>query len=121
MRGRQYSGDCPDGLEAAFLAAHADGYGLYERQAALGSISKRLHNGKERAKELEYLLAEKTALLISSDVEAVERAAIAIDLKQLAQEKAEVEVSIRQLEYDYAMAERDYDDYRNRIAYRNGS
>ena len=101
VRGRRYSGVCPDGLEAAFLAAHADGYGLYERQAALRSISKRLHNGKERAKELEYLLAETTALLISSEVDATERAAIAIDLKQLAEEKAEVEVSISQLEYDY--------------------
>ncbi len=120
VRGRQYSGVCPDGLEAAFLVAHADGYGLYERQAALRSISKRLNYNEKRAKELEYLLAETTALLISSDVEAAERAAIAIDLKQLAQEKAEVDVSIRQLEYDYAVADRDYEDYRNRIAYRNG-
>ncbi len=120
-RGYRYSGVCPAGLEGAFLAAHADGYGLYERQAALKSIGKQLHYSKARAKEIEFLLAQKTALLISAEVEVIERAAMAIELKQLAQEKVEVEQSLHQLEYDYAAAEREYQDYRGRIAYRQGS
>lgn len=120
-RGYRYSGVCPATLEGAFVAAHAEGYGLYERQAALTRIRKRLHHSKERAKEIEYILAEKTVLLVSSDVEVTDRAAIAIDLKQLAEEMAEVEISIRQLEHDYAVAEREYEDYRNHMTHQYGS
>ena len=119
-RGYTYSGACPVALEGAFLAAHAEGYGLYERQAALAAIRKRLHHSKERAKDIEYILVEKTVLLVSSEVEVTDRAAIAVELKQLAVEMADVEISIRQLEHDYAVAERDYEDYRNHLSYRRG-
>ena len=120
VRGYNYSGVCPVELEDAFLAAHADGYGLYERHAALKRISKRLHRSKRRADEIEYLLVETTALLISPDVETTERAAIAVEFKQLTEEKIDIENSIDQLEYDHAMAEREYEDYRSRIANRYG-
>jgi hypothetical protein len=116
VHGQQYSGVCPVELEDAFLAAHAEGYGLYERGAALNRLRKRLHRSQERAKEIEYRLAETTALLISPELAPSERATIAIELKQLTEEKFDVERSIDQLEHDYAAAELEYDDYRERLA-----
>ncbi len=116
--GYRYSGVCPAHLEGAFLAAHTDGYGLYERQAALNNISGQLQYNRERSREIEYLMVEKTTLLVSPTVLPTDRAAIAIQLKQLAEEKAEVERSIPRLERDHAKAERDYQNYRNQLANR---
>jgi Protein of unknown function (DUF2799) len=116
VHGQQYSGVCPVELEAAFVAAHADGYGLYERSAALNHIRKKLHRSQERAKEIEYRLAETTTLLISPELQAADRATVAIELKQLAEEKIDLERSIDELEDDYAAAEFEYEDYRRRMA-----
>jgi hypothetical protein len=118
-QGRPYSGICPASLEAAFVAAHADGYGLYTRRMALNKVRKRLRYSEKRAKEIEYQLAENTALLISPDIEGSKRAAIAVELKQLAEEKVELEAAIRQLEHDRARAEREYDRYQDFVASRH--
>jgi len=115
MHGHQYPGVCPVELEEAFLAAHADGYGVYERGAALDHIRRRLHRSQERAKSIEYRLAERTALLISPALAPTERATLVIELKQLTEEKIDLERSIDELEQDYAVAELEYEDYRRRI------
>ena len=118
--GNAYAGVCPLALEAGFVAAHAEGYGLYQREAALRRLGKQLHHSRRRAEEIEYLLADRTALLIAPDLEAGARASLAIELKQLAQEKIRIEQSIDQLEYDYAAAEQEYEDYRQHSADRHG-
>jgi len=118
--GNPYGGVCPLALEAGFVAAHAEGYGLYQREAALRQLGKQLHYSRRRAEEIEYLLADRTALLIAPDLEAPARASIAIELKQLAQEKIRIEQSIDQLEYEYAAAEQEYEDYRQHSADRHG-
>ncbi|MDJ0944844.1 MAG: DUF2799 domain-containing protein [Kiloniellales bacterium] len=117
-RGRRYSGVCPTELEADFLAAHAEGFGLYERRRELNRIGQELDRARARADEIEHLVAENTALLISPGIPPSERAALVIELKQLAEEKITVEESILDLEYDYAAAERALDDYRAAIATR---
>ena len=119
-RGRRYTGVCPAGLEAAFVGAHTEGYGLYRLSTALKGIDRRLRRNKQRAKRIEFLLAEKTTLLIGPEGAASERAALAIELKQLAVERGEVEEAIRQLEHDHAVAEHEYEDYRLRVGYRYG-
>lgn len=121
VRGRGYAGVCPPELEPAFMAAYSDGYGLYERQATLSSLRNQIRHNKDRASEIEYLLVDRTASLVSQDIMPADRAAIAIEIKQLAEEKAEVEESIRRLEVEYAAAEQDYEIYRDRVAYRNGN
>lgn len=117
--GYRYTGVCPTHLEAAFLDAHADGAGLYQRKSALNRIGKRLSSSKARAKEIEYLLVEKTALLIAPTLPTPERAALAVELKQLTEEKIAVEQSIFRLEDDQAEAQRDYEDYRSQLANRH--
>lgn len=117
--GQGYGGICPAELEGAFLAAHTDGYGLYERKIALSDLNKRLRRSKRRSQAIDQLVVEKTALLFLPDITAVQRAAIAVELEQLAAEKSEIEQSIPRLERDYAAAERDFNSYRGRIADRH--
>ena len=116
--GYRYGGICPAHLEGPFLAAHADGYGLYERQAALTAIGNQLKYAQARTREIEIQVVDKTAYLISPVLSPAQRAATTIELKQLVEEKATLEASIPQLERDYAEAERDYESYRREIAAR---
>jgi hypothetical protein len=118
-RGYRYNGICPAHLEGPFLAAHTVGYGLYERRATLNRIGTRLSYSRQRASEIEYLVVEKTTLMLSPTLPGPERALIAVELKQLAEEKVEVERSIHQLEVEHAEAERDYQAYRDSIANRH--
>ena len=117
--GYRYNGVCPAHLEPLFLEAHADGYGLYQRNATLNQIGKQLANSRARAKSIEYELVEKSTRLVSPLMLPADRAAIVVELKQLTEEKVEVEQSIERLEQDYAAAERDYQHYRSRIAGRH--
>ena len=119
-QGEPSAGICPAELEGPFLAAHAEGYGLYERGAALDQISRQLHHSRERARRIEYRLAESAALLISPVLAPTERATLVIELKQLTEEKIALERTIDQLEHDYALAELEYADYRQQIASKNG-
>jgi len=118
-RGYRYTGICPAHHEGAFLAAHTDGYGLYERRSAVNRIGKRLGSNRQRASEIEYLVVEKTTLMLSPTIPPTERALIAVELKQLAEEKTDVERAILRLEVEHAAAERDYQAYRSRIANRH--
>ncbi len=117
-KGYRYAGICPAELEPAFLTAHADGYGLYERHATLSRIGKALQRSRARGREIETSLAEKSMLLVSPQLDVSRRATIAIEIKQLTDEMVEVETSITHLERDHAEAEREYDRYRNSIAAR---
>jgi len=114
-QGYQYRGICPAGLESAFVAAHADGYGLYQRHATLKGIRSRLNHRKKRANEIERQLVEKTAALVSFNTGPSQRASLAVDLKQLAEEKGEIEQTIVQLERDEVLAARDYEAYRRQL------
>lgn len=116
--GYRYNGVCPAHLEAAFVAAHGDGLGLYQRKATVNRIGRKLNTSKARAKEIEYLLVEKGAMLISPILLPAELASLAIELKQLGEEKVAVERSIPQLEQDHAEAQRDYEHYRSQLANR---
>ena len=118
--GYRYAGVCPSESEGAFLAAHADGYGLYKRRVAVARIVKRLQKSKRRADQIEFSFVEKTAQLVSGDVSVAQRAAIGVEIKQLAEKKADLALTIQQLEYDREVAQRDYDEYRARMADRNG-
>lgn len=117
-RGYHYSGICPPALEGAFLNAHADGYGLYERRVAVAHISKQLNNSHKRAKIVERDIAEKSAQLVAAETLPQRRATLVVDLKQLAEEKVRLEHAIRQLEHDREQAEIDYARHKGYIASR---
>lgn len=114
--GHRYSGICPEHLEAAFVDAHAESYGLYERHAALDGIGRRLNAKRNRAKTVEHLVVQKTAKLLAPGLPGAERASLVVELKQLGEERHALEEAIHHLELDYADAEREYESYRSRIA-----
>lgn len=118
VRGYRYGGACPSHLAGTFHAANNDGYGLYERRLARDRIGSKLRNSKRRAQEIERLIAQKTANLISRRMSPNRIANSAIQLKQLGEEKAELAHAIPQLEEDYADASRVYEGYRNSVANR---
>ena len=115
-QGQPDPGVCPAVLEAAFVEAHAAGYGLYERGALLDRLRRKLRHSRRRADEIEHLLAERTALLLAPRLAPAQRASIAVDLKQLTQERIDLERAIDRLEDEHAAAEADYEDYRSALA-----
>jgi hypothetical protein len=115
LHGAPYGGICPLELEGRFLAAHADGYGLYERGAALDHIRKRIRYSRERARNIEHRMAEGAALLIAPDLLPTERATLVIELKQLTEEKIDLAREIDRLEQEHAAAELEYEAYRGRL------
>jgi hypothetical protein len=119
-QGRPDPGVCPVVLEAAFVAAHADGWGLYQRGAVIDRLRKRLHYSRKRSQEIEYLLAERTALLIAPHLATAERATVAVELKQLTEEKIDLERAIDRLEDEHAAAEIEYQDYLSHLADHHG-
>ena len=110
--GRRYNGVCPPELERGFIEAHAQGWGLYERKRTVHRLKKKLHSAEHRAKQIEHLLAEKTAALVMTRGNVQQRASLAIELKQLTQEKIEVERDLPVIERDHAAAVDEYDRYR---------
>ena len=120
LRGYRYAGVCPPEQEPAFQAAHTDGYGLYQRRAAVSKVGKRLRNSKRRANRIEIKLVETTAQLVAAGVEISKRAAMGVEIKQLADKKADLELAIHRLEQEYAAAKQEYEEYRIRIALRRG-
>lgn len=115
-RGSRYAGICPAELEGPFLVAYDEGYGLYEREATLRNLNKRLHHSRERADKVEHLLAEHTTRLLSPELPAGEVAATAVEIKQLTQERVELERRISELEQEEAAAEYELERYRSRLA-----
>jgi hypothetical protein len=116
--GYRYTGVCPEHLEAAFLDAHAESFGLYERQAAINRIDRQLIANQNRISEIEYLLVKRTAQLLTPTMLPGERAGLVVQLKQLGEEKGALEESIHHLEHERAVAEEDYESYRSQVAYR---
>ena len=120
LQGQSDPGVCPVMFEAAFVEAHAAGFGLYERGALVDRLRRKLHHSRRRAHEIEHLLAKQTALLLAPHLAPAQRASIAVDLKQLTQERIELEGAIERLEDEHAAAEFEYEQYRSAIETRHG-
>ncbi len=117
-RGYRYGGVCPSHMASDFHTANNDGYGLFERRIARDRIAKELRNTKRRQQEVERLIAQKTAKLVTARMSPNRIAKLAVQLKQLSEEKVEIAHAIPRLENDYADASRVYEGYRNSVANR---
>jgi len=119
--GRKYANVCPPGLEGAFLDAYEDGLGLRERRAAVDNAASRLSQARQRADNLELIIADKTTAMISPATPLGDRVNIGIEIKQLTQEKVELERSIPGMEAALSNARYELNDYRDRISGRYSS
>lgn len=116
--GYRYGGVCPPQLESAFLAAHADGYGLYQRRATVKRLSRLIARKQQRSNTIEQLMARKTAALVSPRMYPSKRVEIGVELKQLTEERLNIEREISQLQIDLEDARRDYRLYSDSVAQR---
>ena len=115
--GYRYGGACPVGLEAAFLDAHADGYGLYQRRVSVNRLRKRISRKHRRSKSIEQLLAKNTAALVSSQTPPSRRLFIGVEIKHLTEERIDIERSISELEIELEQARSDYQSYSKSLAH----
>lgn len=111
-QGQQYNGGCPFAMEGAFRAAFAEGAGLYDRQMAVDQSRSQLDYARQRSKEIEFQIVDRTAAAASPLMFPADRIAIGLEIKNLIQEKAALNASIPQLEQDHEAAQADYDAYR---------
>lgn len=119
--GRKYPNICPPRLEGPFLDAHNDGLGLNKRRAAVDSAASRLGQARQRANDLELIVADKAAAMISPATPLADRVNIGIQIKQLTQEKVDLERSIPRMEADLNEAQYELNDYRGSISGRYSS
>jgi len=116
--GYRYRGVCPADLEGPFLAAHADGMGLYNRRVAVDRLRSLINRKHNRSNTVERLIAKKTAALVSPLTPPPQRLTLGVELKQLTEERIEIDREIGRLEIDLAHAEQDYRGYSESIAHR---
>lgn len=121
LEGRKYANVCPPDMEGAFMDARKDGLGLREHRAAVDNAASRLSQARQRADNLELIIAEKTAAMISPETPLADRVNIGIEIKQLTQEKVNLERSIPRMEADLNNTQSELEDYRSGIAGRYSS
>ena len=117
-RGYRYTGICPKNLEAPFLAAHADGLGLYQRRTTVNRLRKQISRKSRRSQQIERTMAKKTSELVSPLTLPSQRLLIGVELKQLTEERIEIERVIGDLQVDLDQALHDYRGYQDSIANR---
>lgn len=119
--GRRYHGGCPPELDAAFSQAHADGYGLWEREKAVDDAQSELDRARQRSDSLELEIADMTKALLSPTMQTADRITMGIEMKQRVQEKSEVSRSIPRLEAELSAAQSELAKYRASLAGRYSS
>lgn len=116
--GYRYENGCPPELEGPFLDAHSDGFGLYQRRMAAQEASERLNNARQRSKDLEFIIANKTKAMLLPDTSVLDRPEMVVEIKQLTEEKAKLSKTIPQLQSEYDAAQREYEQYQANITAR---
>lgn len=111
-QGGSYNGMCPADLDPAFADAYESGQQFHALQARLSNVSHQLESRRGDLHEAESDIVSRSAVAISSDATAEERAQAVLDVKHLGEEVGRLKSEIRQLEEDRVLRERDLEDYR---------
>lgn len=111
-QGGSYNGMCPSDLDASFAAAYESGRQLHALQSRLSNVSYALESRRGDLREAEADIVSRSAVAISSDATAEERAQAVLDVKNLGELVGRLKTEIRQLEEDRVHRERDLEEYR---------
>ncbi|NLG76101.1 MAG: DUF2799 domain-containing protein [Xanthomonadaceae bacterium] len=117
-QGAKYHGLCPADLDGPFTTAYESGHHLYTLRARVEDAAYRLGAKRSELESIEKDIVRQSALAVSSDASADERAQAVVDVKRLAERSGRLKEEIQQLERDKAVFERDLEDYRATLAYR---
>lgn len=115
LSGHAYRGECPAGLEAAFVASHANGYGLYQREREVDRLRFELDQNLSREDHLQQMIIKKRALLASLENSREEREDIRAEIEELVDERWRKRRAIRRLEHRLEQALLDLDTYQEEL------
>lgn len=111
-QGGSYAGLCPSDLDPAFADAYHSGRQLYTLESRLSNVSYQLDSRRGDLRAAESDIVTRSAVAISSDATAEERAQAVLDVKNLGERVGRLKTQIRQLEEERVHCERDLQDYR---------
>ena len=111
-QGGSYGGMCPADLDPGFADAYHSGRQLYTLQSRLSNVTHRLESKRGALRDAESDIVTRSAVAISSDTTAEERAQAVLDVKHLGERVGRLKTEIRQLEEERVHSERDLQDYR---------
>nr|WP_298725999.1 DUF2799 domain-containing protein [uncultured Steroidobacter sp.] len=111
-QGGGYSGICPADLDPAFADAYHSGRQLYTLESRLSNVSYQLDARRGDLRAAESDIVKRSAVAISSEATAEERAQAVVDVKHLGERVGQLKSEIRQLEEERVHRERDLQDYR---------
>jgi hypothetical protein len=116
--GYAYSGVCGRHDEASFLENYRSGARLYTLRDRVHGANHALLSATNDLNSIQHEIAETSISLIRSDISAVDRAAMVVELTQLAKESERVERAIPSLRMDVAAAEAELGSYEAQLASR---
>lgn len=116
-QGSSYSGLCPADLDGAFVSAYESGRHLYTLQSRLQNAVYRLDAKRSELEEVEKEIVSQSALAISRDATAEQRAQAVVDVKHLAERSGRLKKEIEELERNKVHFERDLEDYRATLSF----
>lgn len=111
-QGGSYGGICPSDLDPAFADAYQSGRQLYTLESRLSNVSYQLDSRRGDLHSTESDIVSRSAVAISSEATAEERAQAVLDVKHLGERVGRLKSEIRQLEEERVHCERDLQDYR---------
>lgn len=110
--GYSYAGVCSGELESAFLGSYDSGRELYVLQSRVSGATNQIEYRRQEIHRLENAIVKASALIVSGESTAEERAQAVVDTKHMAEKAGELKTEIRQLEQDRVHHERDLEEYR---------
>ncbi len=96
--GRRYAGVCPPGVEPAFLNAYHDGRELYDLEAKVRQVTKRLRYDRARLTDIEVAMRDTGLELVAPGVATERRVVLLDELRKLGDERAAIRAEIPVLE-----------------------
>ena len=113
--GQAYRGECPAGLEAAFVESHAGGYGLYERREEVDRLRSEIALNLYREDQLQQMIIQKRDVLASPETSREQRGDIRAEIEELVDERWELRRAIGRLEFHLEQALLDLDTYQKNL------
>jgi len=96
--GRKYAGVCPAVLEPAFLQAYRDGRSLYELEADIRQLSKKLTYQRNRLADIDVEMRDAGLELVAKGIPTERRVVLLDELRKLGDERSDIKAQLPQLE-----------------------
>jgi Protein of unknown function (DUF2799) len=115
VSGGQYSGVCPQELEAGFVDAYNAGYKLYGLRANVNGTNSAIYARQSELKNTEDRIVDIGVALIDDETTRDERIQLLAELKKLSERSGELESEIESLVAERARAEQELESYQQTL------